>query len=528
MKPFTVTLKNYRCFEDRTPVTIEIRPGCTALIGPNNSGKSSFLKAFYELRPLFRSLDRENGVAQVISERGIDMSFLGIDDAREIPFNRHERDVRIQLDFKGISETQPRSLVLMLDLSKQTWFGEVIIGSGRGRREVRLERMDWNNDWIYSTSDGMDHHLDLTPLMNACNVLATMMYVGPYRNAINSGSGRYYDLSVGTQFINDWDDWKTGNHRIWAEAMQTVTEDVIRIFGYRRVEISAANNKTALQIAIDGKPYRLHELGAGIAQFIMVLASVAMKRPSFLLIDEPELHLHPSLQIEFLTAAASYATEGVLFASHSLGLARATAERVYSFQKPGNNAEVSIFEQTPNYPEFVGELSFSSFRELGHEWILLVEGPTEVKAIQQFLRFYHMDHSIVVVPLGGTALIREGVVQELAELRRLSGKIAVLIDSERTSPRSRMSVSRQKFLEDCKALGFKVHATERRAFENYLTERAIQKFKGPKYHALKPFELLDAVEPKWAKHENWRIAREMEKDEIAHTDLGRFLSMLRD
>jgi predicted ATPase len=49
-----LTLKNYRCFADEAPLRIEVRRGFTALVGANNSGKSSLLRFFFELRQLFQ------------------------------------------------------------------------------------------------------------------------------------------------------------------------------------------------------------------------------------------------------------------------------------------------------------------------------------------------------------------------------------------------------------------------------------------------------------------------------------------
>ena len=53
---FHLTVKNYRCFPDNKPVHISMRNGFTAFVGVNNSGKSSLLKMFYELRNLFALL----------------------------------------------------------------------------------------------------------------------------------------------------------------------------------------------------------------------------------------------------------------------------------------------------------------------------------------------------------------------------------------------------------------------------------------------------------------------------------------
>src|SRR6267143_5101234 len=49
-----ITLKNYRCFPDSNPARITLREGFTSFVGVNNAGKSSLLKFFYELRPLFQ------------------------------------------------------------------------------------------------------------------------------------------------------------------------------------------------------------------------------------------------------------------------------------------------------------------------------------------------------------------------------------------------------------------------------------------------------------------------------------------
>jgi hypothetical protein len=171
-------------------------------------------------------------------------------------------------------------------------------------------------------------------------------------------------------------------------------------------------------------------------------------------------------------------------------------------------------------------MGFSAYKELGHDLILLVEGVSEVKAIQQFLRALHKDHRIVVLPLGGAQLIAAGRQHELAELKRLTDDVAVLIDSEKSSASAPMDQKREEFVEDCRTLGFHIHVTERRAFENYLTEDAVRAVKGSDYRALQPFELLRSAELGWAKQDNWKIAREMSRDDVLQTDIGAFLARL--
>src|SRR5260370_32174775 len=62
MKTARLTIKNYRGFSDQTPARLEIGTGLTALLGPNNAGKSSLKLFFYEMRGLFEVFLRGLGV----------------------------------------------------------------------------------------------------------------------------------------------------------------------------------------------------------------------------------------------------------------------------------------------------------------------------------------------------------------------------------------------------------------------------------------------------------------------------------
>ncbi|MFH1486305.1 MAG: AAA family ATPase [Chloroflexota bacterium] len=358
--------------------------------------------------------------------------------------------------------------------------------------------------------------------------MADTLYIGAFRNAINIGTKEdYFDIGVGQAYVQAWREWKTGHVKKNNEAAFRLTEDIGRIFGFPRLEISASADSQTLQVLVDGRSYNLAELGARLTQFFLVLANAAVKNPSYVLIDEPELHLHPSLQLDFLTTLASYAKKGVLFATHSIGLARASAERVYLVRMtPEEGSEVTLLEATPRLSEFLGELSFSGYKELGFDKILLVEGASDVKTIQQFLRKYKRDHEIVLLPLGGSTLINKSAEAQLQEIKRISQNVFALIDSERSAANASLSRDREDFVQACKSSGIECHVLDRRAIENYLPEGAIRKVKGDKHQALQPYERLDQAKYGWAKSENWRIAQQMTKEDLTTTDLGEFLASL--
>ena len=304
--------------------------------------------------------------------------------------------------------------------------------------------------------------------------------------------------------------------------------EINEIFKYKNLEINASSDNQNLNFTIDGKPYRLDELGSGLAQFIVVLANIAIKKPSWILIDEPELNLHPSLQTAFLSILGSYASEGVIFSSHNLGLARSSADFIYSFHidDAGKN-EVRVFETIPRLSEFLGEMSYAGYKDIGFNKILLVEGPSEIRTIPQFLRKYDKDQKIALLSLGGSSLIKSSSEYELEEIKRIAdGRVSALIDSELKSSNAIAPKERQEFYNTCRKIDINCHILARRAIENYFTERAIKIVKRDSYRALNFYEKLEEMSPCWGKQENWQIAKEMNKEEIGSTDLGEFFKNL--
>ena len=56
-----------------------------------------------------------------------------------------------------------------------------------------------------------------------------------------------------------------------------------------------------------------------------------------------------------------------------------------------------------------------------------------------------------------------------------------------------------------------------------MDEIIIQKVKGQKYKALEEYQKLKEAEHPWDKSENWKIAREMELEDLEGTDILEFL-----
>jgi predicted ATPase len=519
-----VTIKNYRRFTDARPARLRLG-GFVGLVGINNAGKSSLLRFFYEFRHLFAVAGNLQGLHNLVTGGNNVFNYQGLSDQTEVFSNSNGRDLTIEISLPEVdANTKPPVLQTI----------RLVINRGTNAARAELDppgylpntRLDGTVVQEHDPATGaVRRQIDIGPMAEGMALLANTLYLPAFRNAINAGASAYYDIQVGQAFIQQWRTWKTGNSKAANEAVNRLTNDIRNLFGFGQLEINASEDGQTLQVFVENKSYRLSELGSGLAQFVLVLGNAATRRPAFILVDEPELNLHPALQLDFLTTVASYATQGLCFATHSMGLARASADRVYVVRPEGQSeSRVSELSGMPRLAEFLGEMSFFGYREVGFNRVLGVEGATDVKTFQQLLRLSGKDHSVLVFPLGGAGLINATSEEQLAELTRISQDIVVIIDSERTGPDAALPPDRQAFLEICGKLGIRSHALDRRAIENYFSGRAVQAVMGEKYQALEPYEQLKAADPAWAKQDNWRIARETSWGEIENSDLGQFLA----
>jgi AAA15 family ATPase/GTPase len=515
-----LTIKNYRCFV--RPVTVQIAKGFTAFVGLNNAGKSTIMRFLLEFRPSINNLINPNLIMHLLNGNVFNLALLHVLDNLEVFSNLNSGDIEFTIRFVYENEE-----TVYLNNREE----EYTFIAGRNMQVAATLTIDGAT--LRTTSIGVINDLltvngkpvsRLRPLLDLLSSLCNTLYIGPFRNTINAGTKTdYLDIQIGQSFIAQFRELKTGSSKKSNTDISRLTEDIRNVFRFQSLDIAPTADNLSLHLTVNGKPYKQHELGSGLAHFVIVLVNAALKNPKWILIDEPELNLHPALQLDFLTTLARYAEEGVWFSSHSIGLARSAALQVYSVTRVGEgDSEIRPLTGTPRLSEFLGEMSFSSHKELGFEKILLVEGPTEVPTIQQFLRMIGKDHQILLLPLHG----HMPKVDEFEEILRISTDVAALIDSERISADAPLNRDRQEFLNLCARNGLMSHALDRRATENYFPEQVVKRVFGASYRALAPYEKLSDASPRWSKSQNWKMAADMTFDDIRATDLGAFLEAL--
>lgn len=497
MEKSKITIRNYRSIPYSNPISLDIQEGITFILGINNIGKSNLLRFFYELRGIVR----KDGILPNHRNFGGDTFYSSIKNQ-----NSNSNSLLIQL------ETSNQIYSIKIDPN---------IHLNHSSFLLTLESKE--------KIQGMTSKYDLEMLASIFN---DSMYVGSFRTPMFQANEQYFDISIGQSFIKNWDSWANGNIVENRTKIRQLKNELKELFGFKNFDISVTSDKKNLIIETDNGSFYLDELGGGIGHFILVLGNALIRQPSFILIDEPENALHPKMQETFMRTLASKAKVGVIATSHSIALARSTADNIYSLNK-SDEGKLCLTQYGDNYKPSVlntiCELGYSQFVELGGNNILLVEGKTDIKVFKEILRKYQIEQHFIIIDLGGSSFINGNSFDELNELKRLNAKsYSVIFDSEIEQDGQELKSNFKKFIDICKELKFNVFATECHSTDNYITQEAINKILGESYKALSKYESLEKrdKEMKWGKSLNWKMIREMSKSDFHETKLNEFIETI--
>ncbi len=528
-------IANYRCFAADLPAEINIERGFHSFIGINNSGKSALLKFFYDLRSIFEQLsdDTEELRITLVGQDSPLRPPTNVTDLEELFCNRNNGDmeVRIKLD-KGTFSFTPQDVseaIIAISREKLRYRVTYLVdGKAIDPQLARSAERPLGNGTILRIPSQLLG--DFKHFFKALSILKNTFYIPAFRHisafdaaTSNSDGTNYYDLRIGQRFIQQWNSLQTGNRQKDREKIHNLIGQLSQIFGFSGLQINSSNDSRSLQLLVDGKSLHLYDLGSGLAQFILILGNAAFRESSVVLIDEPELNLHPAFQVKLMRALGIYAQISVMFATHNLGLTREIADHTFTVQQDTNGVRVLPFANDPKLPELLGEINFASFRELGFDKLLMVEGRTDIKTYFEFLRLLNRDSKTLVLSLGGADFINQKAKDELAQLLQICPKVWCVIDSERSQPGEKVEQNRLDFEQNCRNLKIPCKILDLRATENYLPLAAVAKEYGPGRQALGPYDRRRDVQNAWPKGENWKVARHLTRQELETTDLGKFL-----
>jgi putative ATP-dependent endonuclease of the OLD family len=456
-------LKNFRCFNG-TDHAIHFNPGLTVLVGENDSGKSAIIDA----------------ICIVLGTTDFGWRRIDVDD-----FYNEDISLKISITCKFSN----------LTTDEQAAFLECLTYEISGDNKVPCLYLHWGCKYLLTfkpprsvstLTTGKDGD-GPTPTSEAKELLRAT-YLRALRDAYSDmQSGRHSRLS---QIIQNIPNIKVGNdtysegmelqklslagitdlsNHLIAEhiALKTVTEDMTTILSDQmllkndsiktRLEVAGAENNSMqkivsllekLDLAVDKNASAMDgKAGLGTSNILSMACELLLhkeaetaKKSSFLLIEEPEAHIHAQRQlklIESLESEAESKQQQIIITTHSPLLASVVKLENILIVKNGNVyplAKGCTMLKNEDYRFLEKYLDATKANLFFARSVIIVEGPGEallLPTLSKLLGRNFTDYGVSLVDVRSTGLRRYAkIFQRSNEKDQLQVKVGCVTDRD--------------------------------------------------------------------------------------------------
>ena len=308
------------------------------LTGPNNGGKSSFIYALLGIHNFVKnsnqSIDNLFNVREQINLGGfeqivynkeknknieIELTFEELietsNDKVEIPETNYKLSLNPSQSFIGFKSKYPYQIELDLEISLP-YIANKFITLGANKLIHYGNYIYWNgltanrtpsSDHVFSTKFLEEEVIGTSILHIPINSLYKVDYVAlkkgffkPYYNYVPLQPEIITEDEIATSIALDRNLIASISHYT-----EKILDRVFSVFQTQNVGLfylQTKNKKTSFTSDLVNE-------GTGTSQIIWILAKALQKNKSFICIDEPEIHLHPSIIAKLVDALVEIATE---------------------------------------------------------------------------------------------------------------------------------------------------------------------------------------------------------------------------
>ncbi len=163
-------------------------------------------------------------------------------------------------------------------------------------------------------------------------------------------------------------------------------------------------------VSVGSKSITIDRLGGGFRRVLVILLYALHPEYSIVMIDEPEIHLHPGMIKKLLKILTNQVTNQILITTHSpLFVTAYTLPQVYRVLKDSAGSHVYSLAQNPSQfdrARLVQELNADNLEMFFADTVLLVEGVSDRILMRGLIdRFYQGPADVKVIHVHGKSNI---------------------------------------------------------------------------------------------------------------------------
>lgn len=484
MKFTGIELKYFRSIGENGVMLSPLKK-CNLVIGQNNSGKSNVLRAVEKIFQVSKDnvnisldpLDFHNRSDAIYFRYKL---FFKLDNDHEWGGKLREMLQEDEIWFEFEWRNANRFHLIDFSLTKIADFNlanSVLLHTTGRTWGQRVSQEDIKKEFIRLGSEIFIRHF--------FNLLSTTVhYIHEFRQI---RPGENYTLD-GTDLIKTLAEYRVpsiGNdhHQIRFEKIERFAKKLLHLPN-AILEVSPTN--PTIIIKNDGLRLPLASYGTGAHELIILLTAVLSFENSIFCIEEPEIHLHPRMQREFIDFLIAETSNQYFISTHSHVFIDSVEEndQIQAFKLTSIGGK-TIGGPILNHSEslqVINDLGLHPSDLLQTNCIVWVEGFSDRTYIKRWIDLFApdllegRDYSFMYYSeLPKLHIDREeDNTDGLVDILRINQNAVLIMDSDRSNSANDISEQKRKIKQNCEQSGVPVWVTHGREIENYIPAAVIK------------------------------------------------------